>query len=694
MQKHSNEIILVVDDTPTNLETMEVVLKRPDWEIVTVDSGDAALSWLLKKPEVSLILMDVQMPAMNGFEVACMIRQNISFQSVPIIFISAMHSSDDYISYGFTVGASDYLIKPVDNSILIQRIELFLKLYRKQCELEKLSHQLRQRYETLMLSMSEAVLLVNREGNITSSNEAAQLLSGYDTNELNSMPVEALIPEAQRQQHQSHRQAFHQKPHSKKVRGARELTCLHKNGSVIPVEISLNTDNTDKDSLITVILQDISERKILQEQLLHKATHDELTGLLNRTVLFDRINQGLDYANRDHKLLAVLFLDLDRFKFVNDSLGHNAGDQLLKMATVRLQQQLRAIDTLIRYGGDEFVIITVVNKDHDVTHIIDKLISVFTKNFLVDGHDIDIGLSIGVCIAKENQPPESILHQADSAMYEVKKNGRGSFHIFSKELNARIEQRMKLEMNMQNALIHQEYELYYQPKISPYNNEIIGLEALIRWNSSEHGLIFPNEFIPLAEENDFIITLGNWVIKTASDQALKWQQAGLLKDRIAINVSGVQLASDGFICLLRHQVKYQLIHPELLEIELTETATLKHPKEAKIFLEELKSMGFKLALDDFGTGFSSLTWLAEFPYDTVKIDRSFISKALDDEKHLAIVSSSIQLAKSIGMKTVAEGVETQQQLNLLTKMGCDLIQGYFYSKPLPIDEIEQWTHEI
>ncbi len=693
LNNNSTKTILIVDDSQFSLEAMKGVLDCTEWNLVTADSGAAALEWLMKVPDVSLIILYVQMQDMNGFVLAKHIRENFAMKTVPIIFISGDNVLDEYITCGFSVGTSDFLVKPININVLIQRIELYLKFYHQQHYFKTINKQLLFQYEELLLSMAEAVLICDDEGFIYSTNRAVQRIFGYEANELNGLNIEQLVPENIRNKHITLRKKILQNPNIKCMGESHALKVQRKDGTVFSVEISLSPIWIGEQHFISVLIRDLNELKTYKDKISHQAMHDALTGLPNRTVLYDRILQGILQGQRNGQQLAVIFMGIDRFKVINSSLGPDAGDKLLIMVTERIKSVLRNMDTLVRYEGDEFVLVALLDHINDISIILENLDKENQRMLTINDHDLHVSLSIGVCVANnETRQPDELLKYANAAMNEVKASGGGNFQFCNNEFNQRVEHRLELEMGMVLGLNDDEFILHYQAKFSPENSQISGFEALVRWQHPEKGIISPVEFIPVAEENRFILPLGEWVLQTASEQAMVWHQSGAFNGRIAVNISGVQIISKEFINTLRHQVEHKIIHPHLLELELTETVMLENPKEVANILNELKMMGFTLALDDFGTGYSSLAWLSEFPYDTIKIAQSFVSKALLTDKHRIIIKHTIEMAKQLGLIVVAEGVETQEQLDLLTVMGCDLIQGYFYSKPLEAHKLEQMYH--
>jgi diguanylate cyclase (GGDEF)-like protein/PAS domain S-box-containing protein len=681
------EKILVVDDVQMNLDSMEIVLKKPNWKIYCVNSGEQALAWLLNNPDVSLILMDVQMPSMDGFTTASLIRENIQFQDVPILFISANANTDEYISHGFAVGASDYLLKPIDNNILIQRVELFLNIFRSHSHLQALTQSLTERYEKLLLSISDAVLIFNKDNEVTSSNLSAQRIFGYDEESFKNVKMNEFIMQTPEVEYIIDQLIRGSTTSISSLQHTTEINCVKKNKATFPAEISINFYEFENTEFLTVILRDMSERKAMEDKLYRQATHDALTDLPNRYLLLDRISQSLMELGRNPVQLSVLCFDFVRFKLINDSLGHDVGDQLLKMFSARLQDVKHENDTLVRYGGDEFVLVTFIQDQQDLPRIIDTLKSTVVQPFVIETHSLTMNISIGVTMT--NDPRQSALElikQSEAAMYKAKEL-KHPWHMFSNRLEEEITQRLKLENQIKYGIENNQFILFYQPKYNMTSNEVNGFEALIRWQQEDGNIIGPGKFIQVAEESQLIVELGNYVLLEATSQALKLQREYAFEGRISVNVSGIELNHANFSPQLEEQITQNKILPHLIEIELTETAILNDPKTAKNILLRLKELGFTLALDDFGTGYSSLTWLFQFPYDTIKIDRQFVNDAAKSHKAKCIVKNAISLAHDMDLDIVAEGIETEEQDKLLRELGCDIAQGYLYSQPISVSDI-------
>lgn len=466
-----------------------------------------------------------------------------------------------------------------------------------------------------------------------------------------------------------------------------ELLNKKKNGELYWELVSISPVR-DRDGHIAHFIgiqHDITERKVLEDRLNFMAYHDELTELPNRTLLLDRFNQITTYARRHHSKAALMILDLDRFKLINDTLGHDIGDKLLIEIAHRLGHCLRDNDTIARYGGDEFVILA--ESFNDIQVLVDlatRLVNVVAEPLIIDKHSLHISASIGITIwPDDGEDLGTLLRLADTAMYHAKDLGRAQFQFYTDELNLRTSQRLQLENSLREAIDNAEFELYYQPQVHLGSGKVIGAEALIRWNHPELGLVTPMQFIPLAEDTGLINPIGDWVLQTACAQATQWQKAGHAELSMAVNVSARQLDDPDFILRLQTILQETGFEPAKLEIEITESSVMSYPDKMLGILNNIKKLGIKLALDDFGTGYSSLSYLRRFPFDKLKIDRSFIIDIANKSENAAITHSIVEMAHSLDMVVLCEGVETEIQLSYLRNSACDEIQGYLISRPVP-----------
>jgi diguanylate cyclase (GGDEF)-like protein/PAS domain S-box-containing protein len=433
--------------------------------------------------------------------------------------------------------------------------------------------------------------------------------------------------------------------------------------------------------------EDITEQRRSEVKIEYMAHHDSLTDLANRVLLNERLEQALGHRIHREEMVAVHHLDLDQFKAVNDTFGHPAGDKLLKIVAERLRGLVRETDTIARMGGDEFVIVQAPIADPaDATSLAQHVIRLMSEPFDIDGHQVVIGASIGIAVGpNDGLSPDKLLRNADLALYRAKGDGRGTFRFFETAMDLQMQTRRIMEQDLRKALPGGEFELYYQPVLNLVSNEISGFEALIRWNHPKHGMVGPATFIPLAEEIGFIVPMGEWVVRQACATAAQWPE----NLHVAVNISAAQFRSPGLMQVIVGALASSGLHPRRLEIEITETVLLQNKDTTLAVLHQLRALGIRIAMDDFGTGYSSLTYLQCFPFDKIKIDRSFVKDITENAGSLNIVRAIAALANGMGMTATAEGVETREQLDKITSEGCTEMQGYLFSRPLPAHEIER-----
>ena len=441
--------------------------------------------------------------------------------------------------------------------------------------------------------------------------------------------------------------------------------------------------------------KDISERIQVQERLQHMAHHDALTDLPNRNLFLDRLQQSLTRARWHNRLVAVMFLDLDRFKNINDTLGHTFGDQLLLQLSERLSSSVRDGDTIGRFGGDEFaILLDDIDSDNHISALAEKLLNTLTKPFRINKQELFVTASIGISIfPNDGEDSDTLLRNADVAMYRAKDLGKNNYQFYSDDLSARIFERMTLETHLRHALERNEFVLYYQPQFDTHTQKITGVEALLRWMHPEFGLVTPNNIIPLMEETGLIEKVGRWVLETACRQSRAWHDAGWSYLHLSVNISSRQFNDPDFISSVHDIISSTGINPEFLELELTESMLMRNASATINAFKSLNSLGVRFAIDDFGTGYSSLSYLRRFPIDTIKIDRSFIHDVTDNPDDAAIASAIIVMGQNLSLNVIAEGVENQQQLDFLSARNCHYLQGNFFSRPLPADELTTFLRQ-
>jgi len=427
------------------------------------------------------------------------------------------------------------------------------------------------------------------------------------------------------------------------------------------------------------------------EVLKYQAEHDVLTKLPNRMLFLDRLQQSLKHAKRRGQTVSILFLDLDRFKEINDTYGHDAGDKLLKHVTARLQETIREEDTVARLGGDEFTIILQNLTQAEIVKVVDKIIKYMQESFFINDIELFTSFSIGISnYPDDGDTPEILLRNADTAMYKAKDSGKNNYKFYNEEMTKVAFMRVELEKDLRNALLNNEFIPYFQPKIDADNFKIIGLEALIRWNHPTRGLVFPDEFIKFSEEIGLIKDIDNFMMEVSMKQVLQWRKEGLETGKLSINLSAKQLTSKSYVAELKNIIDTISYDPKYLEIEITESYIMHDPDKAIEILDEIRSLGISVAIDDFGTGYSSLAYLKKLPINKLKIDRSFVMDTPEDKADVAIVKTIISLANNLELEVIAEGVETKEQVDFLLKEGCPNIQGYYFSKPLSSSDCKEF----
>jgi len=545
---------------------------------------------------------------------------------------------------------------------------------------------------TLLELSIEAVVCVDEHQNIILFNHRAMQVFGYTCDEVVGRPMDMLMPEEYRAVHRQKMQAFIAcDSAAPDMQQRTEVVGLRGNGEQFPAETSVSKAHINGTVLVISILQDITEHKLAHEKLAHQASYDALTSLPNRVLLNDRLEHAFERARRDKNRVAVLFLDLDRFKNVNDSLGYAVGDKLLVEVSERLVSRLREEDTIGRLIGDEFLIIMEgLSKAEDAGVLAHKLADSFAEPFIIEGHELYMSTSIGISIFPDDGERKSaLISHADVAMFQANKDDKNSYRFYLNELTSAAVERARMESALRRALKQNELIVYYQPQVSLQSGEIIGAEALIRWQHPEMGMVSPAKFIPLAEECGLIVPIGEWDLRTACAQMATWKKRGFALKLVAVNIAGAQITRIDLVDLVATVLAETGLEPQCLELEITEGFVMGDPRHAIRLLHELKNLGVVLAIDDFGTGHSSLAYLKQFPIDKLKIDQAFVRNVTHDSQDDAIVRAIITLGHALELKVIAEGIETLEQQDFLRSERCNEGQGYYYGRPVTAEALEQ-----
>jgi diguanylate cyclase (GGDEF)-like protein len=689
--------ILIADDDPTMRAFLRESLEAEGFAIIeAVDGAQAVSAFTNQKPE--LILLDVSMPEMDGFEACAAIRRLPGGDMTPILMLTGL---DDYesVSKAYEAGATDFSVKPINVLVLIHRVRYMLRASRTLAKMLQSEERLAKAQRLARLGNWEWDLI---SGELHWSEEMYHLF-GIDPGNWEpsrDKQLERVHPADKETVSRAVVEALRNvRPYSLDFRiilpDGTERS-VHEEAEVI-----FGKDRTAVRMLGAT--QDISERKEVEGQIRLLAYYDGLTHLPNRRLFMEKLDLALENARRREGSLAVLFLDLDRFKQINDTLGHGAGDRLLQGVAERLRKCLRssdavargdavsATDDVARLGGDEFIVsITNVTRGEDAARVARRLQESLEQPFKLDENEVFVTASIGISLfPQDGTDLETLLKNADAAMYHAKDAGRSNYQFYSKSMNAAALQKLTLENKLRRALEREEFQLYFQPQIDVRSWSIIGAEALIRWRHPDLGLVMPVDFIGLAEETGLIMPIGEWVLRTACAQAKAWQDAGHGPLVMAVNISGRQFRGKNLVQTIGQAIGGFGLDPRRVELEITESVLMRSVDETVNTLKALRAMGPRIAVDDFGTGYSSLSYLRRFPVDTLKLDQSFIQDCVKDRGTAAIVAGVIDMAHGLGLEVIAEGVETAEQRTLLFQDGCHIMQGYLFGRPVPAAEFEQ-----
>lgn len=682
--------VLVVDDKQENLFTYNRVLKGLEANIITANSGNEALRLLLHH-EFAVVLLDVQMPILNGYETAALMRENEGTGSTPIIFVTAINKEEQYVRRGYEAGAVDYLAKPFDPMILRSKIAVFLDLYEQRTRFNKLAKHNRM----ILEAISEGIVCASASGEITFANPAAQQLLGVSLEDLRGRPLLSLMHHDQADvafdQH-----SIYQHCEDGQVYSVSTDSFRRDDSELFPVEYTvaaIRDSALDIDGFV-LVFQDVTARRRAEEQLAQLAEYDPLTGLANRRLFYRLLPQMLSRAQRNEQKVALIYIDVDHFKSVNDSLGHYFGDQLLAQVARRLVNSVRESDLVVRLAGDEFVIVLEGDLEKvNLARVAQNVINEISKPFTVDTKNVSTSASLGIAVAPDvASNANDLVRAADIAMYSAKTSGRNGYIFFDSSLSETVTRHALIEQELRQAVALEELRLVYQPKLCLANDQLIGFEALLRWHNERLGDVAPAEFIAVAEETRLIIDIGKWIVEQCCQQLALWQKEyGLPEEfHISINLSMRQLNDPELAVFMSDCIKQYGINPRNIDIELTETMLMSNPDIVVPLLRLFSEMGMSISVDDFGTGYSSLSYLKVLPLDFLKIDKSFILDVFEQKNSEIITQTIINLAHSLQLRVIAEGVETEQHYQFLREQGCDFAQGYHISRPLEMTQAAQW----
>jgi diguanylate cyclase (GGDEF)-like protein/PAS domain S-box-containing protein len=685
-----SSVVLIAEDDNEIRDLVCSQLELDGFKVICATNGDQAVSESRSlKPDV--IIMDLKMPKMTGIEAIKILKKDKNTRHIPIIVGTVVEEREDIVK-SFEAGAISYIPKPYYMPELKARISSVL-------ESKKLYDNLMQsegKYRLLVENANEAILVIQDEI-LTFYNPRASELFDYPENKLRSTSFVEFL-------HSEDRDEFREyQDRTLLGRRACPSICfrlLSKDGNFRWVEAKGVLIDWDGKPATLHFVTDITARKRAEEEMRFLAFYDCLTGLPNRLMFNEHMNQTLAYAKRNNTLLGTLFLDLDHFKRVNDTLGHHLGDMLLNAVGERLIRIIRKSDILARnvedicntniarFGGDEFVLLlTNIKKAQDAAKVARRILYTLSDAFVLDSQKIFITTSIGISLfPADGQDGETLIKNADKAMYHAKNLGRNNYQFYADSIQGGTPERVTLKADLYKALEAKELILYYQPQLSVDRRSIIGTEALIRWQHANLGVVPPADIIPLAEESGLIESVSKWVLQTACQQNLAWREAGMAEMRMSVNLSSLLLKEEKLVDLISEVLGETGADPSFLEIELPESSLVQEEDAVKA-LRDLKDIGVRLAVDDFGTGYSSLHHLRNVPLDVLKIDRSCIKNIPENADNAAIVAATIAMAHSLNLEVVAVGVETEAQLEFLRERGCDIIQGYLFSPPLPAYDI-------
>jgi len=702
---HDTVDVLVVDDERINLKLIEGILRDSGLNLVLANSGREALEYVLNH-DFGVALLDVMMPGMDGFVLAEHLRGNDKTNHLPIIFITAISKEQRHVFRGYELGAVDYLFKPVEPEILRSKVNTFAELHRNRRSLENTTERLEKTIAALEASKSalqnseqryrmvadynyDWESWIDPDGNPMYISPSCERITGYPPERFFEDPgfVERII----------HRDDLfvwnnYMSDSTKDEELGVDFRINHMNARVRWVSLIKHSivDSNGKPLGVRTNIRDVTNRKRMEQQLKHNSLHDPLTGLPNRVLFQDRVNRAIERAAGKGKMFGLLFINLDRFQLINDHYGHTAGDKVLVNVTARLSSILRPDDTMARFGGDEFVIIFEEDRrKEEIRQIVKKVQGAFKDPFKIDETELSVTASFGLDMATNGDADrEELIHNAQLAMFKAKKRGKNRCVEYKPKMREGLVNVIAVESELKRALANKEFQAYYQPIVNLSDGRLYGFEALARWIHPERGLVSPGEFIPVAEETGLIVELGAHILEEACTTLSLWRNndpllAGLT---MAVNISAKQFTEASLVSDVKDILNRSGLPPNRLKLEITETVVMGDAMKSTNRLNLLKSLGLMLAIDDFGTGYSSMSYLQKFPMDQLKVDLSFVQRMVKSPENIEIIRAIVNMAHSLRLQVVAEGIETERQRDLLYSLQCDYGQGYLYSKPVPKEE--------
>ncbi len=699
MSKSSEYKILVVDDDARMLNSLRELMSLSGYNVVAAQGGSEALA-ILDSATIDLMLLDLNMPGFTGHQVMDYVERRELDTTVIVV---SGESSFEAVSRVLRRRAYDYIKKPYAPDELLHTVENALEnraLAIKSRRIQEHLAESEQLHRYLVNNSPDIVYMLDEKGRFTFVNDRIVSLLGFEKRELIGTHHSNIVhfEDVERARYIfNERRTVGRAPRNVELR----LTCKegnrgsrHFEASAIPIELNAtgvyrtNDDGEEKFVGTYGVARDITDRKEAERTIQFQAYHDLLTRLPNRTLFKDRLNLSIAQAKRSSQRLAVMFLDLDRFKLVNDTLGHISGDELLQAVTHRLQECLREGDTLARFGGDEFtLLLPQVYGQEDAEAIARKILSKMKEPFYIEGHELYVTMSIGVSMyPHDGTDMETLVKNADIAMYYIKGRGKNDYQFFASKMNDVSLKRLSLERDMRKALELDQFVLHYQPQVDISTGKIVSMEALIRWEHPDIGLIAPSEFVHVAEDTGLILPIGEWVLEEACSTLRVWKAAGFADVRMAINLSALQVEQRGFVGKLVELLERADVAGKDIEVEITENMIMQDMENAIQKLVHLSEQGVKIAIDDFGTGYSSLSYLQKLPIHTLKIDRSFVHEIRRHGGDACIVDAIIAMAEGLKLNLIAEGVEVQEELDYLRKQGCTLMQGFLFGPAVPAAE--------